>query len=326
MIEKLQYVTRALVTELNMEQLIIKALETLNDLYQANRLSFLLLDPDGNTLAVRGVLIDGKFSCPDDVYNVEEVELTDALRSKQIERHGLMLNSPYPLPMNSQSDTRNCLAIPLVGTQNMVIGFIIVDVTGNGDIDEFKIGILYVLASLISSAMENTRLFQLATVDALTGLYVRRYFDIRLQEEIARVRRKGGSVALIMTDIDHFKKLNDEFGHLQGDVVLRELADTIRGQLRRDVDIACRYGGEEFIIILPDTDLPGAIVVAERIRKRCEDHLFTGPNSGLHINISGGVAVIDSKNLLSKDEFIKKVDSSLYEAKENGRNKIRFSI
>ena len=176
---------------------------------------------------------------------------------------------------------------------------------------------------MIASAVENARLFQLATVDGLTGLYVRRYFEVRLQEELTRVRRHGGAVSLLMIDIDFFKKINDTYGHQQGDCILQEFASIIQTSIRYEIDLPCRYGGEEFIILLPSTDLEGAMSVAERMRKHCEMHKFvTLSNDAIKMTISIGVATVTKAQFISKESFIEYTDSKLYQAKHNGRNQV----
>ena len=119
-------------------------------------------------------------------------------------------------------------------------------------------------------ALENARLYELATVDGLTGLYVRRYFDSRLKEELERSRRFDTSFSVVLLDIDDFKKLNDTHGHVVGDRVLREVAQAVRSSMR-GVDIAARYGGEEFAFILPRTAIVDAHAAAERIRQDVAD-------------------------------------------------------
>jgi diguanylate cyclase (GGDEF)-like protein len=125
-------------------------------------------------------------------------------------------------------------------------------------------------------------------------------------------------------DIDHFKAVNDRYGHQQGDAVLRAVADIVKASVRDILDAPCRYGGEEFVVIMPDTDLPGALVVAERIRQAVEGHVMRGPEGVFHVTLSGGVAVMDSRNETTAMSLIEKADQALYEGKKNGRNQIRF--
>jgi diguanylate cyclase (GGDEF)-like protein len=179
------------------------------------------------------------------------------------------------------------------------------------------------LLTIIAVALETARLFQQAVFDGLTGLYVRRYLDLRLLEEENRIKRYGGRLAILMLDIDHFKKINDRYGHQAGDLVLRNVADVIKASLRRDLDVPCRYGGEEFVVIMTDTDLAGALIVAERIRHSIQTHVFQLAEGPIHVTLSGGVAFMDQQGFTAGKELLKKADGALYHAKENGRNQIQ---
>jgi len=159
-------------------------------------------------------------------------------------------------------------------------------------------------------------LSDLAFRDELTGLFNRRYFDQKLQEEINRSRRYGRNLSLIMGDIDHFKSYNDDFGHQKGDEVLQSVAEMIRRSCRSS-DTAARYGGEELVIILPETDSPGAFLVAEKSRKLIEAR--AGDVAGRTVTISMGISSFGPGND-GPAELIAAADKALYEAKSKGRN------
>jgi diguanylate cyclase (GGDEF)-like protein len=157
--------------------------------------------------------------------------------------------------------------------------------------------------------------------DATTGLYTHRVFQRQLEEEIARSRRYNRSLSLFMIDIDHFKTLNDTYGYPAGDAILKEVSEVIRKGLRT-IDSPARYGGEEFAVILPETSLEGARIVAERLRNNILYHVFTLPHGHrAFISVSIGVAnfPIDGRD---KEGLTKAVHRALYFAKENGRNRI----
>ncbi|MFZ2959003.1 MAG: diguanylate cyclase [Candidatus Ozemobacteraceae bacterium] len=182
------------------------------------------------------------------------------------------------------------------------------------------------LLGIAATALENARLYNLATVDLLTRLFVRQYFQIQIEQEFKRAKRYGHNLALLMTDIDHFKIFNDSYGHQQGDIVLREVAAAVRKSLR-EIDIPARYGGEEFSIVLPETNLDGALIVAERIRRNVE--LMLVPRSDtrgepLRVMISIGVSAIPEHSLDSPETMIKLADQALYCAKERGRNRVEY--
>ena len=161
----------------------------------------------------------------------------------------------------------------------------------------------------------------MATLDRMTRLYIHHYFQERLLEEIRRCSRKKSPLSLIMCDIDHFKKFNDDYGHQQGDRVLKEVAKIFKSSLR-SVDIPARYGGEEFAVILPETELKAASVIAERLRSKVEEYEFPGQDKPLHVTVSLGVAQYNEKIDKTREDFIKRTDIALYKAKNDGRNLI----
>ena len=175
---------------------------------------------------------------------------------------------------------------------------------------------------LESAKADNARLEALATTDPLTLLLNRRALVDRLAAEMDRARRYGTVVTLLMVDIDHFKRINDTYGHLVGDDVLREVATLLQGAVRT-VDVVARYGGEEFIIVLPETHEEGAIAFAERLRERIEGQEFgRGGRAGLRLTTSIGVATFPSPLVESTEDLFGRADAALYRAKADGRNRV----
>ena len=178
----------------------------------------------------------------------------------------------------------------------------------------------------INRANSYSEVLQYATLDALTGLNNRRQLEIRLKQETAQADRHGHPLSVIMLDIDFFKSFNDNYGHAIGDLVLKEVANTVRLNLRES-DIPARYGGEEICILLPFTDLTAAQQVAERIRKGIENHvipvLINDKEEKLNVTVSLGVAQFTSKS--EPNELYIKADEALYNAKKNGRNKVEIN-
>ena len=168
----------------------------------------------------------------------------------------------------------------------------------------------------------NQLLLQLAQTDPLTRLYNRRHLYEKLEIELNRCFRGRNPIALIMTDIDHFKQVNDKFGHQVGDEVLTKVADLLQEQLRT-YDLAARYGGEEFCLVLPETDLEAACEVAERIRQQAEAMTFPAPMENHRLTMSFGVSAYDGTEEGSIDEMIRVADDALYEAKHSGRNQVK---
>ncbi len=165
------------------------------------------------------------------------------------------------------------------------------------------------------------RLEQLAVMDDLTGLYNYRYLHTRLNEEFKRAERYREPLACVMIDIDHFKRINDRYGHDAGDAVLRETSARIRRAVR-EIDVVTRYGGEEFLLVLPSTNFSGALAVADRVWRTVGGEPFLLPSTTERVSISLGVAVFPSRDIKSKDQLIKAADRALYQAKGDGRDRI----
>jgi len=180
-----------------------------------------------------------------------------------------------------------------------------------------------ILAKDLSKA--NTQLRELVYRDSLTGLYNYRFFREMLLKEMHRAKRYDKLLSLILFDIDHFKDINDSYGHTTGDLTLQSLSKKAL-QVIRDTDILARYGGEEFAVILPETGLKGAAVFAERLRRAVEDmELFIGGNS-IHVTISLGLTTCSAGSLNKRPEaIIEAADKALYTAKKNGRNTFSYT-
>lgn len=187
---------------------------------------------------------------------------------------------------------------------------------------------LGVIASFcVENAINRARLMRSGFTDVLTGWHNRRYLTVRLGEELARARRDRARLVCLMLDIDHFKRVNDSWGHAAGDAVLREIAQRIESQVRAS-DIAARYGGEEFVVLLPGTDVDSALLLAERIRKAVSATPISLPNGeGVTITASIGISEVqpapeadDLKTI--GDSLIARADVALYAAKAAGRDRV----
>ncbi|MDP1635232.1 MAG: GGDEF domain-containing protein, partial [Gallionellaceae bacterium] len=161
----------------------------------------------------------------------------------------------------------------------------------------------------------------------LTGMHNRRYFDQRLREELSRAQRQDFPLSCLFLDVDHFKQVNDRYGHQTGDCVLREVARRAKGQLR-SIDVLGRYGGEEFAVLLVQTDMDSALAIAERIRHSIAEQRFEGEGSEtLAATLSVGVATLRDCNRTQNAEtlaqqLVARADQALYRAKQGGRNRV----
>src|SRR5216684_1844888 len=221
-----------------------------------------------------------------------------------------------------ESGSRMC--IPLVSF-GQTLGVLVLDSARPGSFSVSDIQSLESVADICATATQNAhyveRVKQLAYLDGLTGIFNRRFFEVRIEEEVERARRFDSGMAVIMVDIDQFKRLNDEFGHLLGDEVLRQVSSLFYQQLRK-IDVVCRYGGEEFAILLSQTSLQHAMSVAEKLRRLVETWQFPGvPRS---VTISAGTATYPDHGT-TRDELVQAADSGLYAAKQAGRNCVRVA-
>jgi len=184
------------------------------------------------------------------------------------------------------------------------------------------------LAGQAVVALENARLHGIverqALVDGLTGLANRRRAEDSLRAEVARAERLGGSVGLILADLDDFKAVNDEYGHAAGDDVLRGFAEALRATVR-EIDVAARWGGEEFAVLLPGSDLEGAVHVAERLRQAIAARRIAGPD-GAHIAVTASFGVASSGGGRDVEELLRVADEALYEAKRAGKNRVQAAV
>lgn len=247
---------------------------------------------------------------------------------------GSVFASGKPLIINSAADhpdfvklpdssfeIRNMICVPLIAN-NKPYGVINVVNKGGGEpFNENDLRVITSIANQISLILEKAKLYEQSITDGMTGLYIHRYFQARLDEEIIRARRYGSTLSLVMMDIDHFKNFNDSYGHQMGDKVLIGVADTVKTLIRSNIDIPARYGGEEFTIILPATDTDGAFKLADRIRHEISRRSFDHDGKNLNVTISMGIASYPGQ-AGSKVDLIARADIALYKSKESGRNRV----
>ncbi|MBZ5630841.1 MAG: diguanylate cyclase [Acidobacteriia bacterium] len=221
-------------------------------------------------------------------------------------------------------ETRSEMCLPLVSLGE-TLGVLALESARVNAFSPADVQPLESVADICAAAIQNARYFekvrQLAYVDGLTGIFNRRYFEMRIAEEIERAQRYRNELSVIMIDIDNFKKLNDEFGHLLGDEALRQVSTIFAENLRKS-DIVCRYGGEEFVILATQTAGEHALIVAEKLRKVVEGWSFPGVPRA--VTITAGVSSLPG-NGKTRDELVKAADVALYSAKQAGRNRVQLA-
>jgi diguanylate cyclase (GGDEF)-like protein len=233
---------------------------------------------------------------------------------------------------------KSILVIPLIDIERekgRVMGTLYLRTSrGEAGFTDAEIHFCRIVANIASVALKNAALFsrldddrkrleKLAVTDDLTQLYNHRYFAKRLGEEFKRTHRHGAPLSCIMLDIDDFKRVNDRYGHQQGDIVLQEVAGLIQGSIR-ETDIPARYGGEEFAIILPHTPVENALLLADRIRQTVHQTRFSGLADDHPVTVSLGIATYPDPLIRSADDLIGMADQGLYKAKMSGKNRVHL--
>lgn len=321
----LQQSGKVLSSTLDLEELIEISIDMFLETVWANKGVLMLLSdehPELEVKAIKGMTeeeVEELSKDPAEAWAMTTIEK----ERRPILSQELTTNSSY---QNYSTINRNlpfAVYIPML-KEGELYGVVKVGPKINGEaFSENDLEFFATLASQAVIAFENARLYSLAITDSITKLYIHRYFQLRLEEEVARSRRYNATISLLMCDLDFFKPINDNYGHQQGDLMLKEISNILRKNVR-NTDIAARYGGEEFSIILPETTQSDARVVAERIRRDVYKHDFPSLIPGqppLKCTISIGVAGFPL-NADTKDQLIQKADSALYKAKETGRNKV----
>lgn len=252
----------------------------------------------------------------------KDIEIEDcfcgpAAKSEEIIVAKRSEKDPRPTIPDPEMEPNGHICIPLKAI-NRLVGVLYLYLPPDLEIDEGKTKMLLSLGNQIGVAIENARLYEqtrlLALQDSLTGLANRRLMDIVLERSFAEAKRYGSPISAIMLDIDHFKKYNDAHGHMAGDRLLIDIAKLLLHEAR-DADLVVRYGGEEFLILLPETELTNANEVAERVRKTVKKEKG--------VTVSLGVSMY--RQGMKKEDLISKVDEALYRAKKEGRNRVRIN-
>jgi diguanylate cyclase (GGDEF)-like protein len=303
---------------LDQEELLIKVCALIQQAFKVGHVSVLLRDDDGLILRAS----QGRFTA----CSASEGRLpaTAGLWGRSLAAGKTLIENDVRDSVEYvgfYQETQSRMCIPLVSF-GQTMGVLMLESEQTGTFLEGDIESLEAVADICATAIQNShyveRVKQLAYLDGLTGIFNRRFFELRIVEEIDRARRFQSGMGVLMVDIDQFKRLNDEFGHLLGDEVLRQVSSIFHQQLRK-IDVVCRYGGEEFAILLSQTNPQHALAVAEKLRRLVESWQF--PGVPRPVTISAGVATFPDHGT-SRDELVKSSDAGLYAAKQGGRNRV----
>ncbi len=335
------------IADVIMISLIKQVIETVAQLINSKPTAILSIEDQ-----VEGKIIGGwarnEFIAYNKEIKIEATPLEKIVISKEAHTYpGKVIESlPFPTYKNADANSGfSCLCLPLLNSEQLVKGILIIAQKRGSPLPSERLqtlnAILPLIAAILENNLEHERLIRLATTDELTNLYIRSYFDTRLQEEFTRVRRHGGVFSLLVIDADRFKRINDIYGYKEGNRALQEIAKVLDSSIRKEIDIPSRYAGTQFIVLLPNTDVDGAYILAERIRQRCEKNKVTTlKGATIRVTVSIGLThnvEIAHENLLdddavnqetnsvtevSKEEILQRADLMLHAAKKAGRNQV----
>ena len=239
----------------------------------------------------------------------------------QVEKRKLR---PKQMMMDPKATLKSHLTLPLT-VEGEILGCISLNSDQPNAFDAQDLQFLSVIGYQMAATLKHFQRFSsiknIAIYDTLTGLYNRRYFEEKLGVDAQKSFHGGTPLSLVMVDLDHFKKVNDAFGHTEGDQVLCKISSLLKNSVRKK-DTVARYGGEEFILILPEAGLEESFVIAERIRRLVERTSFEVGQAQVNLTVSMGISHFPSHRAKSKEELIKMADRALYDAKRGGRNKV----
>ena len=314
-------------TILDLNTLFEKVLHSLKDLIDCQIVILLLYNPGEEILEISHAIGIDKEAMIDVTFKLNEGISGETARTRVTNYvPDLKLDKRYLSYKKSLTVFGSMLSIPLV-THNNMCGVLNLHKDKINSFVDNEITLSKTVATQAAIAIENAQLYKQATelsiTDALTGLSNRRHFQDMLNREFILTQRYATSLSLIMIDIDHFKKYNDTHGHLQGDIVLKKVATCLLHNTR-GIDMTCRFGGEEFVVLLPKTATEGAMIAAEKLRSVIEKEIFTGekesqPKGTLTLSLGVASYPTDSSDM---QNLLELADRALYKAKEQGRNQV----
>lgn len=322
-IETIYEASRSLAKLMSLDQIVEKILSIVQQILSYKNFSILILSEDKDALELRAKIEGGKTVRYDQTQRFNLTGVWGEVVRKASPERILDVQSDPREVLGEKRDTRSQLSVPLI-VGGEVYGILNAESQQIGAFLDQHERFLSILANHAALAIENFQLHskteELTIIDELTRAYNYRYFRQRLEEEFKRAKRYHQPLSLMMMDIDWFKKCNDTYGHRFGNVVLKELVK-ICNKCVRDVDVLCRYGGEEFVVILPQTAKEDAKQIGERIRVSFGQHLIELDKIKTRVTISIGIATFP-EDAEEAENLIEKVDQALYQAKGHGKNQV----
>lgn len=299
----------------DMDSIAHRAYQCFNDLFECEFFALALYDSEYNDSV--DIWMDPK---TDSTAVIEHIKKDFSPESTSISIRSF--ENPFEMPAvkDKEIKTSRIISVPIMDTQSKARVYIL----PKRKICSYHKDLFCMISKMIKSAITNflnmKKLETAALIDPLTNCYNRRAFDRTLEQDIAKAERYGTDVCIIMFDIDHFKQINDSYGHKAGDEILSAFTENIISAIRKS-DYLARYGGEEFVLVLPETKLPSALEQAERLRQKIEEMSVIFDNKTIKVTTSAGVAAY--KKGVTKNSLLQKADTFLYDAKNQGRNRIK---
>lgn len=319
----LNFGTRLLTAFTDKNILVDIALETLADFSRGKRVAVMSLDDKQEQLEVNGIFFENKPDHPNTSFPITGTILEKIMFQKAVVIFPLAMEGAVPLPVeDKRTGEGQCLCLPLIGSSFHIAGLATIEIPEAQQLTFSEMQQLRILSAVLAISLDNAKLFARVIHDGLTNLYTRQFYEIRVEEELIKLQRNSGCLSVILFDLDDFKKVNDRFGHLMGDEVLRQFGNLMLDHVRKGSTLVSRYGGEEFILLMPDARLESAINLAHRIKDLCANYSFGDGERKIRVTVSGGVAFTDDTEALSPRDLFERADKALYEAKNGGRNRI----
>ena len=321
LLKALLAMTRFISSNQPIQKVVHRLVDELKDLLGAARCSVLILDEDNQELAFHDSSGLTQWERDNIRFRVGEGVAGWVAKHRKPVLIGDVNEDARFVKYDDQEDTiHSMICVPLEMRHRLIGVMSLTTRSSKRVFNEEEVELAVLLAAHISLSLENHRLYELSVMDGLTQIYNRRYLDQRLSEELADSRRLNRPLSVALLDLDHFKQLNDSFGHQAGDHVLCEVTDTI-SRVLREHDVVARYGGEEFALILAGTPRNAGADLGERVRRTIADQKFSFEDQELPVTISLGLATFPEDGD-TRHALLKAADRALYRAKETGRNRV----